>query len=176
MKHLLPPLPYDYAALEPHIDARTMMLHHDKHHASYVENLNAALEKYPELHERTAIWLLLNLSQVPAAARTAVHHNAGGHVNHSLLWRAMSPPGRRARGSACRCDQSRFWQPGAVQGPLRRSGQQAIRIRVGLARASAAGRGRVEGVCHIRSRQSPDARPLPAAGQRCLGACLLPET
>ena len=93
MKHLLPSLPYDYAALEPHIDARTMRLHHDKHHAAYVANLNAALEKFPALHERTAIWLLLNLSQVPAAARTAVHHNAGGHVNHSLLWRAMSPTG-----------------------------------------------------------------------------------
>jgi Fe-Mn family superoxide dismutase len=93
MKHLLPPLPYDYAALEPHIDARTMGLHHDKHHAGYVANLNAALENFPALRERTAIWLLLNLSQVPEAARTAVHHNAGGHVNHSLLWRAMSPTG-----------------------------------------------------------------------------------
>ena len=91
MKHVLPPLPFDYAALEPHVDARTMMLHHDQHHASYVANLNAALEKFPDLHERTALWLLLNLSQVPEKARTAVHHNAGGHVNHSLFWRAMSP-------------------------------------------------------------------------------------
>jgi Fe-Mn family superoxide dismutase len=93
MKHVLPSLPYDYAALEPHIDARTMKLHHDKHHAGYVANLNAALEKFPALRERTAIWLLLNLSEVPPAARTAVHHNAGGHVNHSLFWRAMSPTG-----------------------------------------------------------------------------------
>jgi Fe-Mn family superoxide dismutase len=92
-KHLLPPLPYDYAALEPSIDARTMMLHHDKHHASYVEKLNAALEKFPELHERTAVWLLLNLIKVPKEIRTAVRHNAGGHVNHSLFWRAMSPSG-----------------------------------------------------------------------------------
>jgi superoxide dismutase, Fe-Mn family len=93
MKHVLPPLPYDYAALEPHIDARTMKLHHDKHHSGYVTNLNAALENFPALHERTAIWLLLNLNEVPAAARTAVHHNAGGHVNHSLFWRAMLPAG-----------------------------------------------------------------------------------
>jgi Fe-Mn family superoxide dismutase len=92
-KHLLPPLPYEYAALEPSIDARTMMLHHDKHHASYVEKLNAALEKFPELQERTAIWLLLNLSKVPKEIRTAVRHNAGGHVNHSLFWKAMSPNG-----------------------------------------------------------------------------------
>ena len=91
MKHLLPPLPYDPAALEPHVDARTMVLHHDLHHASYVANLNSALEKFPELHERTAFWLLLNLSQVPEKARTAVRNNAGGHVNHSLFWRAMCP-------------------------------------------------------------------------------------
>ena len=91
MKHTLPLLPYDYAALEPHVDARTMMLHHDQHHASYVANLNSALEKFPELHERSAFWLLLNLSKVPEKARTAVRNNAGGHVNHSMFWRAMSP-------------------------------------------------------------------------------------
>lgn len=99
-KHLLPPLPYGYAALEPTIDARTMMLHHDKHHASYVEKLNAALEKFPELQGRTAIWLLLNLSKVPKEIRTTVRQNAGGHVNHSLLWRAMSPTGADAPAGA----------------------------------------------------------------------------
>jgi Fe-Mn family superoxide dismutase len=93
MTHLLPPLPYGYAALEPHIDAHTMMLHHDKHHASYVTSLNSALEDFPELQERTASWLLLNLDKVPEKIRTAVRHNAGGHVNHSLFWRAMSPDG-----------------------------------------------------------------------------------
>jgi len=91
LMHLLPALPYAHAALEPHVDAQTMTLHHDKHHASYVEKLNAALEKYPKLHERSAIWLLLNLGQVPDEARMAVRNNAGGHVNHSMLWRAMSP-------------------------------------------------------------------------------------
>ena len=91
MVHTLPPLPYDHASLEPHIDARTMTLHHDKHHASYVANLNSTLEKFPELHERSALWLLLNLSKVPQAIRSAVGNNAGGHVNHSLFWRAMSP-------------------------------------------------------------------------------------
>lgn len=93
MKHLLPRLPYEYAALEPHIDAHTMMLHHDKHHASYVTNLNSALEDFPELQERTASWLLHNLGEVPEKIRTAVRRNAGGHVNHSLFWRAMSPTG-----------------------------------------------------------------------------------
>jgi Fe-Mn family superoxide dismutase len=93
MKHTLPPLPYDYAALEPHIDARTMEVHHDKHHATYVKNLNAALEKLPTLQDRSATWLLLNGDKVPEAARTAVRNNAGGHVNHSLYWKAMSAAG-----------------------------------------------------------------------------------
>jgi Fe-Mn family superoxide dismutase len=98
MKHLLPALPYDYAALEPHIDARTMELHHGKHHASYVANLNAALASLPELRERPAIWLLRNLAQVPEAARASVRNNAGGHVNHGMYWRAMSPAGGGAPG------------------------------------------------------------------------------
>ena len=91
MKHVLPPLPYYHAALEPHIDARTMTLHHDQHHAAYVANLNSALEPFPELHARTALWLLLNLGEVPERIRHAVHSNAGGHVNHGLFWRAMAP-------------------------------------------------------------------------------------
>ena len=92
-KHTLPPLSYDYAALEPYIDSHTMALHHDKHHASYVTNLNAALDKHPELYEHSAEWLLCNLEQIPADIRTAVHHNAGGHVNHTLFWQMMSPDG-----------------------------------------------------------------------------------
>ena len=90
-KHLLPPLPYDHAALEPYIDARTMTLHHGKHHAAYVEKLNAALENFPDLQQKTAPWLLLNLAKLPKDIRVAVHHSAGGHVNHSLFWQAMSP-------------------------------------------------------------------------------------
>lgn len=90
-KHTLPPLPYGYHALEPYIDARTMELHHDHHHASYVAALNTALEAYPELQGRSALWLLLNLSKIPPLIRTSVRHNAGGHVNHSLFWRAMAP-------------------------------------------------------------------------------------
>ncbi len=92
-RHVLPPLPYGYAALEPTIDARTMTLHHDKHHASYVDKLNAALEPYAELRRRSAPWLLLHGDAVPQAVRTAVHDNAGGHLNHSLFWRLMSPAG-----------------------------------------------------------------------------------
>jgi Fe-Mn family superoxide dismutase len=91
LPHVLTPLPYDYAALEPHIDARTMMLHHDMHHAAYVANLNSAIEKFPALRQRSALWLLLHLNAVPEEIRIAVHNNAGGHVNHSLFWQAMSP-------------------------------------------------------------------------------------
>jgi len=91
--HVLPALPYSHEALEPQIDARTMKLHHDMHHASYVENLNAALAHHPKLQERSAIWLLLNARTMPADARTAICNNAGGHVNHSMLWRIMSPHG-----------------------------------------------------------------------------------
>jgi len=84
-------LPYGAAALEPHIDARTMSLHHGAHHAEYVAQLNAAVELFPELEGRSAAWLLLNPGKVPEEARAAVRVSAGGHVNHSLFWRAMSP-------------------------------------------------------------------------------------
>ncbi len=97
--HLLPALPYDVNALEPHVDARTMTVHHDMHHASYVKALNTALEAAPaELREKPAQWLLQHLNEVPEKIRAAVRNNAGGHVNHSLLWRAMSPGGGGAPG------------------------------------------------------------------------------
>ena len=150
LKHVLPPLPYGYAALEPHIDTRTMTLHHDKHHATYVTALNAALEKLPDLQGRTAIWLLLNSERIPEASRTAVHNNAGGHVNHSLFWRTMSPGIRRpAHGPSGRGDQTRFWQRRPVQDPIRRSGCQAVRVRLGLAGENP-GRGEARGVHHAR--------------------------
>ena len=95
-QHTLPPLPYDHSALEPCIDAATMALHHDKHHAGYVDKLNVALEPYPDLRRRSAPWLLLNKDAVPHAIRTTVQQNAGGHLNHSLFWRSMARPGGAA--------------------------------------------------------------------------------
>ena len=89
----LPPLPYDYAALEPTIDAETMRLHHDKHHQAYVNNLNAAIEKAPELNGRSLDELLLGISRVPEAVRTAIRNNGGGHANHTLFWEIMGPDG-----------------------------------------------------------------------------------
>jgi len=91
MAHQLPPLPYDFAALEPHIDTQTMQIHHGKHHAAYVNNLNAALEKHAALQSKTAEDLIKNLSAVPEDIRTAVRNNAGGHVNHTMFWQIMGP-------------------------------------------------------------------------------------
>jgi superoxide dismutase, Fe-Mn family len=87
----LDPLPYDAAALEPHIDAQTMQIHHGKHHQTYVNNLNAALEKAPELHGKSLNEILGNLNAVPEAIRTAVRNNGGGHWNHAGFWRLMAP-------------------------------------------------------------------------------------
>jgi len=91
MAHELPALPYDFAALEPHIDAETMKIHHGKHHAAYVNNLNAAVEKHPNLQGKSAEELIKNLSAVPEDIRTAVRNNAGGHVNHTMFWKIMGP-------------------------------------------------------------------------------------
>jgi len=93
MAHKLPDLPYDNNALEPYIDTATMGIHHGKHHAAYVNNLNAALEAHPELQEKTALELLLDLEALPEGIRGAVRNNGGGHVNHSLFWTVMSPKG-----------------------------------------------------------------------------------
>jgi len=87
----LPPLPYPNDALEPHIDARTMEIHHTKHHQTYVNNLNAAVEKAPEISGRSLDELLLGISRVPEAVRTAVRNNGGGHWNHTLFWQIMGP-------------------------------------------------------------------------------------
>ena len=93
MAHTLPELTYAFDALEPHVDAKTMEIHHDKHHAAYVNNLNAALEKQPELADLPLETLLADLSAVPEAIRAAVRNNGGGHFNHSLFWQWLAPDG-----------------------------------------------------------------------------------
>ena len=89
----LPPLPYDYAALEPTIDEATMKLHHDKHHQAYVTNLNGAVDKHTELGKKTPEELVANLEAVPEDVRTVVRNNGGGHVNHTMFWTIMKPGG-----------------------------------------------------------------------------------
>jgi Fe-Mn family superoxide dismutase len=93
MAHELPPLPYDYNALEPYIDEETMHLHHDKHHQAYINNLNTALANYPDLQDKSAEELIRDLNSVPEAIRPAVRNNGGGHVNHSMFWEIMGPNG-----------------------------------------------------------------------------------
>ena len=91
MAHELAPLPYAFDALEPHIDAQTMQIHHGKHHAAYVTNLNAAVDKHPELAGKSADDLIKNLAAVPEDIRTAVRNTGGGHVNHTMFWQIMGP-------------------------------------------------------------------------------------
>ncbi len=91
--YTVPPLPYDYAALEPYIDAETMHLHHDKHHQAYVTNVNAALEKHPKLASKSVDDLLRDLAEVPEDIKATVRNNGGGHSNHSMFWTIMAPAG-----------------------------------------------------------------------------------
>jgi len=92
-EYTLPPLPYDFGALEPHIDAKTMEIHHDKHHAAYVNNLNAALKDHPDHQGKTIEALLADLNALPESIRTAVRNNGGGHANHSFFWQIIGPGG-----------------------------------------------------------------------------------
>ena len=91
MTHTLPSLPYAYNALEPHIDEKTMLVHHTKHHQTYVDKLNAALEKYPELQSKKVEELIHGLAVVPEDIRTAVRNHGGGHLNHTFFWHCMTP-------------------------------------------------------------------------------------
>jgi len=91
MAYTLPPLPYAADALEPHIDKQTMEIHHGKHHQAYINNLNAALEKHPDLQSKSVEDLISGISTVPEDIRTAVRNNGGGHANHSMFWQIMAP-------------------------------------------------------------------------------------
>ncbi len=92
MAYSLAPLPYDYAALEPFIDSETMHLHHDKHHQTYITNVNGALEKHPELATKSVDDLISDLAAVPEDIRGVVRNNGGGHSNHTMFWNIMAPP------------------------------------------------------------------------------------
>lgn len=109
MKHELPKLPYDYNALEPYVDEQTMNIHHTKHHQAYVNNLNAALDKHPELSDKTLLELIKDLSSVPEDIRTAVRNNGGGHLNHSMFWTLMQKAeGQMPEGSILEAINEKF--------------------------------------------------------------------
>ena len=97
-RHVLPELPYDFAALEPHIDTQTMQIHHGKHHQAYVTNLNNALSKHPELLNKSLEELLRGINSIPEDIRTTVRNNGGGHHKHSLFWTIMAPAGKSGGG------------------------------------------------------------------------------
>ena len=126
MAYSLPELPYAYDALEPHIDARTMEIHHTKHHQAYINNVNAAIEG-TDLAGKSVEDLVAGLSSVPENIRGAVRNNGGGHANHSLFWTIMKP-GRRwpADGRLGRCHRCRIGRLRQVPGCLRDGGQDAI--------------------------------------------------
>ena len=108
MAFTLPQLPYAFDALEPHIDATTMQIHHGKHHQTYVNNLNAAIEKAPELAGKSLDDLMRGIDKIPEAVRTAVRNNGGGHWNHSLFWEIMSPSGGEPTGTLADALQDSF--------------------------------------------------------------------
>ena len=108
MAFVLPPLPYANDALEPHIDAKTMEIHHDKHHNTYVTNLNNALKDSPKLLEMSIEELVANLDKVPESARTAVRNNGGGHANHSLFWEVLGANGGEPTGALAQAINSAF--------------------------------------------------------------------
>jgi superoxide dismutase, Fe-Mn family len=108
MTHELPKLPYDYNALEPHIDAKTMEIHYGKHHKGYVDKLNAAVTKEESLKDKSAEELISDLDALPESVRTAVRNNGGGHVNHSLFWQIMSPKKKDFSGVAADAIDSTF--------------------------------------------------------------------
>jgi superoxide dismutase, Fe-Mn family len=104
----LPPLPYAFDALEPHIDALTMQIHHDKHHAAYVANLNKAVAKFPATGQQSVEDLMKNLNAVPEAIRTDVRNQGGGHYNHTLFWQMLKRDGGQPRGELLKAIEKRF--------------------------------------------------------------------
>src|SRR5260370_30700541 len=147
-KHTLPPLPYDYAALEPYIDAQTMQIHHGKHHQTYVNNLNAALDKHPALYEKSLEALLRGITSVPEDIRTAVRNNGGGHHNHSLFWTIMAAAGKGGGGEPSGALADAIKQAFGGFAPLKEqlSTARTTRLAAGWAWRAAAG-AKPEGHC-----------------------------
>ncbi len=135
MAHQLPSLPYAFDALEPHIDAQTMQIHHGKHHQAYINNLNAALEAHPDLQAKSVEDLIKDLNALPEGIRTAVRNNGGGHANHSLFWTLMAPnAGGAPTGKAADAITGAFGSFDAFKEQFAKAGDHPVRQRLGLAR------------------------------------------
>src|SRR2546421_6693783 len=150
MAHSLPPLPYPPDALEPHIDKQTMEIHHGKHHNAYVTNLNAALEKHPQLQSKSIEDLLRGINSVPEDIRTAVRNNGGGHANHSMFWQIMGPKaGGAPSGAVADAIKSAFGRFGKFKEEFKKAGVG----RFGSGWAWLIGNG---GQLAVESRPDPD--------------------
>jgi Fe-Mn family superoxide dismutase len=123
MAYELPPLPYPFNALEPHIDAKTMEIHHDKHHQAYITNANKALEGHPDLAAKPVDELLADLSKVPESIRTVIRNNAGGHSNHTFFWKIIGPnAGGSPKGKLAEAINSTFGSFDQFKGELEKAG------------------------------------------------------
>ena len=171
-KYELPPLPYAKDALEPHIDATTMEIHHDRHHATYVNNLNAALEGH-DVGAKSVEELISDLNALPESIRTAVRNNGGGHANHSLFWQILSPNGGGApTGEVAEAINAEFGSFDAFKEEF----SNAAKGRFGSGWAWLVVKdGKVGRHQHAEPRQPVDGRGDPDPGLGCLGACLLSQ-
>ncbi len=161
MAYELPPLPYDYNALEPHIDEATMRFHHDKHHAAYIANVNNALANHPELAALSVERLISDLSRVPEDIRTTVRNNGGGHANHTLFWQIMAPnAGGTPSGALAAAIDRTFGSFDAFKEQLSKAG--AGRFGSGWAWLSADGSGalRIESTANQDSPLSEGRTPI----------------
>ena len=173
MTHTLPPLPYAFDALEPYIDAKTMEIHHDKHHAAYVTNLNKALEGNADLQKLSVEELLAQINKVPENIRTAVKNNGGGHMNHSMFWKIMKKGGGgEPTGDLLNAINSAFGSFADFKTKLGAGCDHPFRFRLGLAAVPRwQTRDRIVG----QSGQSDHGRRQSVFRTRRLGARLLPE-
>ena len=173
MAHELPPLPYAYDALEPIIDKQTMTLHHDMHHGAYVKNLNAAIEKHPELAGKSAEDLIRDLNAIPEDIRGPVRNNGGGHVNHTMFWKIMKPQGGGdPSGPIAEVIQKTFGNFNDFKTKFNDAGTK--QFGSGWVWLRQVGRKRANHV-DAEPGQSDLSRLVPDFRQRCLGARLLFE-
>ena len=173
-EYTVPPLPYDFGALEPHIDAKTMEIHHDKHHAAYVNNLNAALKDHPDHQGKTIEALIGNLNALPEGIRTAVRNNGGGHANHSMFWQIMKPGGGgEPTGAVAQAITSELGGFAAFKEAFAKAA--TTRFGSGWAWLIVGKDGKL-GVTSTPNQDSPimDGSD-PHSRRRCLGTCLLSE-
>ncbi len=174
MAYELPALPYAYDALEPYIDEATMKLHHDKHHQTYVTNLNGAIDKHPDLGSSTPEDLIKNLGGIPEDIRGVVRNNGGGHVNHTMFWQIMKPAGGGDPSGAIAAQiKADFGDFESFKKLFNETTPPSNSVPAGAGSFLKAAK--PQNRHHAQPGFAPLQRPLSHPRQRYLGACLLPE-